>query len=174
MNTVLDQPVVDRTRESCRRVCWHWLVAVVISSSWLGCVQIDGGAIELSWALRDFDGDSAECIDMRIDVVTLCWRDAFIGGPLECDPGSSRDFVCEVEQGATAFEVQTGDQSLWIEVSCSNTSARAERSTYDVPAPIVRTITDGDIITLNSLLVIAARPDSQENCGDRPCTCPAL
>lgn len=133
-------------------------------------MEIDGGAVEFSWAVRDFSGESTDCITAKIDTVTLCWRDTAITDQLDCVSDDSRDFVCDREQGATAFEVPPGERTLWIEVGCSTSGTRADPAGYEVPAPIVRTVTSGDIVTLNSLLVVASK--TQENCGERPCTCP--
>lgn len=135
-----------------------------------GCVAVDGGAVEFSWAVRSFDGSEIGCVLAKIDTVSLCWRDSIITGSTECLTEASSDFRCDREQGATSFSVPSGEQTLWIEVSCATTGARADRAGYEVPAPIVRTVTNGGIVTLNSLLIVAS--DRQERCGDRPCTCP--
>ncbi len=138
-----------------------------------GCVQIDGGAVELSWAVRNFEGNPLECATAKIDTVRLCWRSVDVTGALACASDAQASFVCDQEQGASAFEVPTGDQSLWVEIDC--TTGAADPSTYDVPAPIVRTVSEGNIVTLNSLLIVVATPPNPNTptfCLDRPCTCP--
>ena len=134
-----------------------------------GCTQIDGGAVEFSWALRDFAGDSISCSQAGIETVTLCWQRVDDPGDFECQPEMSRQFLCAVEQGSTAFEVPTGPTALWIEVTCEGQFQTADPTTYDVPSAIVRTVRDGEIVTLNSLLIVATEAS---DCGNRTCTCP--
>lgn len=132
------------------------------------CVQIDGGAVELSWAVFDFGGDGQSCVAAGISEVNLCWQasDGLSSG-FVCESGSSHSFECETEQGSTAFEVPPGPTSLWIEVTCGATAQRAIEGTYQVPAPIVRTVRDGEIVSLNSLLIVAT-----ERGGEPSSTCP--
>lgn len=128
--------------------------------------------MELSWAVFDFGGDGRSCEFSGISDVTLCWQAADgLSSEFSCEPESSHDFDCITEQGSTPFEVPPGPTSLWIEITCAQTGAPAPLDTYQVPAPIVRTVSDGDIISLNSLLIVATERGSQ--CGDRTCTCPA-
>lgn len=138
---------------------------------WTGCVQIDGGAVELSWAVFDFGGDGRSCEFAGISEVNLCWQPADgLSSDFICEPDASHDFECVTEQGSTAFEVPPGPTSLWIEVTCAQNLQRAPLESYQVPAPIVRTVRDGEIVSLSSLLIIATERGT--DCGERPCTCP--
>jgi hypothetical protein len=143
------------------------LLALVLACG-SSCVEIDGGAVELSWALRDFAGESRNCESTGLGTVTLCWQPSD-GGTSEfvCAPETSRRFVCDVERGSTAFEVPPGPTALWIEVSCGQETTSADPGTYEVPSPVVRTVGEGEVVTLNSLLIVAT---PLQGCGDR-CTC---
>lgn len=145
---------------------WRAIALIAITCS--GCVQIDGGAVELSWAVFDFAGEGQSCIQAGISDVNLCWQAADgLSTGFVCEDASSHDFDCATEQGSTAFEVPPGRTSLWIEITCRGTEQRAIEGTYQVPAPIVRTVVDGEIVSLNSLLIISTR-----RCGEPTCTCP--
>ena len=158
MNTQVVRAVRNRYR------CL-WALAAIL---WTGCVQIDGGAIELSWAVFDFEGEGQSCESAGISEVNLCWQAADgLSSEFVCQPEASHDFDCETEQGSTAFEVPPGPTSLWIEITCEQTRDRATPGSYQVPAPIVRTVRDGEIVSLNSLLVVAT-----PSCGEGDCTCP--
>lgn len=127
--------------------------------------------MELSWAVRDFDGNPRSCGDAGIGTVTLCWQAADgLSSEFVCQDGARETFECDRERGSTEFEVPTGPTALWIEVGCGESGAPAEPGSYEVPAPIVRTVRDGQIVTLNSLLIIAT--PQRSSCGARECTCP--
>lgn len=145
-----------------------WRVIALIAITCTSCVQIDGGAVELSWAVFNFTGDGQSCIDAGISDVNLCWQAADgLSSEFVCVDGAQHSFECATEQGSTAFEVPPGPTSLWIEITCAANQQRAIEGTYQVPAPIVRTVRDGEIVSLNSLLIVATA-----RCQEPTCTCP--
>ncbi|RMH39009.1 MAG: hypothetical protein D6689_17995 [Deltaproteobacteria bacterium] len=135
-------------------------------------MQIDGGAVELSWSLRTLDGDAADCdlvgADGRdlpdIDAVRVCWEPVGDAGELSgvCDPVRSDRFRCDSLHGVTGFVVEPGPTAIWIEPVCEGTGRPPPADRYAVPAPIVRTVASGEVATLNALL-IAVRPDACES-----------
>ena len=130
-----------------------------------GCVAIDGGAAELSWTVRSPEGESSSC-DLRgaddepdIAEVRICWEALEDDGSefdLRCDRDNSRSFECTVEHGVTGFEIAPGRTALWIEPLCEDSGSLPPPDRYEVPAPIVRTIEDGQVAILNALLIVAA------------------
>lgn len=142
---------------------------VVIGSS--GCIEIEGGAVELSWSLRSFDGQPVDsCDDARLDRVRICWQAVEEGETLDaaCRPGQFDDFPCGEENGASGFEIAPGRTAFWIEPLCEDGGA-ATAGTYEVPPPIVRTVEEGRIVTLNSLLIVVTPEGSP--CPPSGCTC---
>jgi hypothetical protein len=146
-------------------------VAISLGAMTGACVQIDGGAVELSWSIRNFDGESASC-DLRIsggenfaDIadVRICWEPVPEEGELDqvCDPVSSTRFRCREGHGVTDFGIEEGPTAIWIEPVCEGTGVVPPPDKYQVPAPIVRNITSGGVATLNALLIVAA-PDACE------------
>jgi len=149
-------------------------IAATAVTMGLACVQIDGGAVELSWSIRDFDGCQASC-DLRakddqcndaedfadLGQVRICWEAIGDGGELALDCG--RDpavndnslFNCDLVHGVTGFEIPPGPTAVWIEPLCEDTGLTPPPDRYEVPAPIVRNITSGEVATLNALLVVA-------------------
>lgn len=153
------------------------MLHVIVVATWLGvmgtgCVQIDGGAVELSWSIRNFDGESANC-DLKtsdgstdfadIADIRICWEPVPEDGELSgaCDPVLSTRFDCPSAHGVTGFEIAPGDTALWLEPVCEVTGVTPTVGKYEVPAPIVRDVTSGEVITLNALLIVAA-PDACE------------
>jgi hypothetical protein len=122
-----------------------------------GCVAVDGGAVELSWDIRDADGQPLDspCTAARIAQVGLCARrcdlDAsFAGncqGELVCPKAQ---WSCEKLTGSTRFDLPEGPTELFIEAYCEDGSkARG----VQVPSPIVRSISAGQVAQLNALLI---------------------
>jgi hypothetical protein len=122
-----------------------------------GCVEASGGAVEVSWSLRDISGATTTCDDARVEEMHLYWQ----------VDNRTRDDVwsCTDGRGVTGFDLEPGSVSLWLEPECANGPALA--GSYRAPPVIVRTITEGDVITLETQLIEVRAAD----CSD-DCTCP--
>ncbi len=147
------------------------LTFVLVGS--FSCVEIDGGAVELAWTLRDFQGDNNTCGKSEVDKVRVCWRSLGDAGtaPSECViirtdgglAGQLRDFDCSASRGVTRFEVPAGRTSLFIEPLCAG--GNPARGPYQVPPPIVRTVEDGKVVTINQLLIVASNAECHTDAG---------
>jgi hypothetical protein len=137
------------------------------------CVDIQGGAAELSWSLRSFEGGPvADCVDAGITSVRLCWVGAGDGGEQagSCDPDRQATFDCDAEHGATGFNLPDGPTAFWIEPICDDGDP-ATPGTFQVPAPIVRRIEEGKVVNLSSLAIVVGE-DGSPTCGPTgECTC---
>jgi hypothetical protein len=151
--------------------------AAAVGSTGTGCVAIDGGAVEVSWSIRSFEGDAVgTCLEARIDKIRLCWNPltdpAPDGAPDEpCPPDQRRSFPCDDSSGVTGFDLDPGLTAFWIEPVCTD-GEPADPGTYQVPPPIVRTVREGRIISLNSLLLVVN--PSANGCTTTACTCRRL
>lgn len=149
---------------------WH-VIIVALGLAVTGCVEVEGGAVEFSWTLRNFEGnpiadDPAEsCGLVRIDRIRLIWESPPDNGELVL---GNDDFDCEANRGVTGFVVPAGSQLLRIIPICEG-DMLPQVHTYEVPPPILRDVQSGEVVTLNSLLVVA------EACGvqgaNSDCTC---
>lgn len=143
------------------------LVALLAVAS-AACIEIDGGAVELSWSLRSFDGDRVgSCSKALIEDVRVCWQPVSGVGTVDSTCDASQSFPCGEENGVSGFEIDPGSTAFWVLPICRD-GAPAEEGTYQVPPPIVRTVEDGKIVTLNSLLIVVT---PFEQCSDAGCTC---
>jgi hypothetical protein len=106
-----------------------------------------GGAVELSWALRDRTRGFVSCTDARLKTIRLDWtvgeERGFDSWP--CDNNGER-------RGVTGFDVPVGTVSLTISPECSG-GERAAETSYDVPPPIVRKVELGGIVTLGAVVI---------------------
>jgi len=144
------------------------IVTVIMFGALLGssaCVDVNGGAVELSWSLRTPEGDPNSCLGATIEKVRLCWSPATEQGVRVCE--GSRTFACVDERGFSAFEIEPGPTAFWIEPLCEDTLIVPDPATYEVPPPLIRTVSEGQVVTLNALLIVAT--DSRCNSGF--CTC---
>ena len=142
--------------------------ALVLPLVLAGCVAVDGGAVELSWDIRQADGMALDdaCDASRIAQVGLCARrcddDAVPAGvcqgALVCPKAQ---WSCGDFSGATEFDLPEGPTELFIEAYCQDGS-RAQG--VQVPAPIVRSISKGRVSQLNALLITLPPPAAGEAC----------
>jgi hypothetical protein len=143
-----------------------------------GCENIGGGAAEFSWALRTFEGDALDsdltqaCRDAGLSAVELCWRSAGVGGDFDaCSDGLRRRFKCDFGHGVTRFEIPEGQTSLRIFPICEDGQPPLAE-TYQVPSPVLRRSQSGEVITLNSLLIVVwDRASTRSQCAPAGCTC---
>lgn len=149
-------------------------VCLTLSGCWISaCIEVDGGAAEVSWSLRSEDGDSVDsCGTALIEKVRLCWEalddGSVLGGGGPCRSGHQRSFPCEESSGITAFNLPPGQTAFWIEPVCDD-GEPADARTYQVPPPIVRNVEDGQIVSLNSLLLVVS--PTNDVCPPTGCTC---
>ena len=110
--------------------------------------------MEASWALRAFDGSNIkDCPPtFRVEKVRLCWSASqaeATQGEL-CAPSQWEEFDCTIRRGVTGFRVPAGPTFFTIEPVCSGDIALG---VFQAPPPILRTVENGEVVTLNSLLI---------------------
>jgi hypothetical protein len=167
MNTLAPQSVSAKSSRQSRIVP----VLLAALSLWIvlenvQCVGIDGGAAELTWSLRTFNGESSNCKLANVSHMRLCWN-SVEDGDSGCRPGQFRDFECIQETGVTLFEIPPGSAKFNVVPICED-GFRAADGTYQAPSEIVRTVRDGEVVTLDALLIVVTDLDS---CSGSACTC---
>jgi len=105
-----------------------------------GCVQIEGGAVELRWAIRDQDGRTRSCERTEIDTVTLVGED-------EQGEPSAFVFDCDEGHGTTHFGLAEGSYLFRIEPGGPGAKG------VTVPNPIVADVHEGDVTDLQVLVL---------------------
>ncbi|MSP15650.1 MAG: hypothetical protein EXR73_03370 [Myxococcales bacterium] len=122
------------------------MLAVLGATS--ACVDVQGGAVELAWSLRRSDGVSS----VQTDCASEHLAEVRLRG--ESDDGASRfaeSWACDRSYGTTLFAIAEGRYSLSIEALCPVT---IEPARVVVPDPIVRDVVEGEVVNLNSLLIL--------------------
>jgi hypothetical protein len=135
-------------------------------------VDVNGGAVELSWSIHKTDGTQSSCAEANLAQVALCLRscDAFAAGLCrrQLPDGTLVDdmqcpfvtFSCDRLHGSTAFEIPPGRKELWIRPLCANATVLA---TAQVPESLLRDVTEGEVTELNALLITV--PSQGPACG---------
>lgn len=131
----------------------------------IGCEELDGGAVELSWTFFTTRGEPLECAAANVGAVRVVWEVQRADGTSTSD---FETFECEDESGATSFRITPGRAAFSVLPICESGEAAAP-GTFESPPPIVRTVDDGRVVTLDTLLVVLRR----DGCTAKaPCACP--
>ena len=123
-----------------------------------GCDDVSGSAVELSWILRPpTTTDAASCAQTRIRQMRLLWDVAGDAG--------SQAWPCTDTRAVTDFDLPAGEATLWVVPECDG--GPAAEDTYEAPAPVVRTLAVGEVVSLDAVVVQV----QIANCSLQPCIC---
>jgi hypothetical protein len=117
-----------------------------------GCTQVDKGAVEVSWSLYTDSGSTTQCEESGLENIVLQWT---VVGDDDHESRRNHAFQCDDRHGVTGFEVTEGTASLWLALTCIG-GATPDALMYEAPPPIVRSITAGDVVTLETQLIQVA------------------
>jgi hypothetical protein len=109
-----------------------------------GCTNVTGGAVELSWSLHGTDGKPVECVDAGVGRIRLIWQ---VGSTERFDA-----WPCTDNRAVTGFEIPEGDALLSVAPECVS-GQPADLDFYQAPAPVARTVTEGDVVELHAIVV---------------------
>lgn len=134
-----------------------------------GCVDVNGGAVELSWRLRPA---SSSLPDKFVD----CTSGQPGTGPVarirlgwEMQDGTGRvgeaSWRCDDNYGVTGFDLPEGEALLEVQPECLDGPATAD--TYTAPAPQRRRVILGDTVSLGAVEIVL----QVSYCGQQPCIC---
>jgi hypothetical protein len=130
-----------------------------------GCVRIDGGAVEISWVVRSYDGRAITdcgCSDPEIARVqlNLVGVGGDIDGTMPCAGRAECQFSCQRQTGSTPFEIPQGRAGsdgiapqYQISVSALGTDG-SPLAGVQSPAPILRTVVRGQPTEVEAFLLV--------------------
>ena len=140
-------------------------VALTLSAA-AGCIDVDGGAVELSWKLRPASSslpDKFVSCDSGLDGtgkvtrIRLDWRVR--------DRVGFESWRCDDNRGVTGFDLPEGEALLSVTPECED--GPADPASYIAPAPEQRQVNLGDTVSLGAVEVVV----SVSYCGQQPCIC---
>ena len=121
------------------------IVTLAFAVSASACVEIDGGAVEVSWVIRSPSGagiTDCGCAAPAIAAVRLVLRG--VGGTIEgatpCAGRAQCDFPCQRQTGATPFDIRETLPGESYEVSVVAVADGVVLPEVKRPAPILREV----------------------------------
>jgi hypothetical protein len=124
------------------------------------CVEIDGGAVEISWVIRSPAGGGISdcgCASPAIETVRLVLRGVrgSIAGATPCAGRAQCDFPCQRQTGATPFDIRETVGAERYEVSVVAVADGVELPEVMKPAPILREVVRGQPTEVESFQLVA-------------------
>jgi hypothetical protein len=134
-------------------------LAFAMSAS--ACVEIDGGAVEVSWVVRTPSGAGITdfgCADPAIATVRLVLRGVggTIDGATPCAGRAQCDFPCQRQTGATPFDIRETLAGERYEVSVVAVANGVELPQVTSPAPILREVVRAQPTQVEAFQLVAA------------------
>lgn len=101
-----------------KRIAWMWSFLLGATATALpACVQIHGGAIEVSWAIFAPGGraiNDCGCVDPAIVEIRLNLSSTDAAGANPCEGRAECQFSCGQKTGSTPFDIPSGRYSMWL------------------------------------------------------------
>jgi len=137
--------------------------ALLLSLSFLSaaCVEIDGGAVEISWVIRSETGSAiTDCGCASPSIATVRLKLTGVGGTIEdyqpCAGNAHCDFPCGRQTGSTPFNIKEthGDERYQVSIAAVGTDG-TELLQVMTPAPILREDARGQPTEVESMQLVA-------------------
>lgn len=156
----LHPAIQDSRRRRETRVAALLLTGLAVLAA--GCLELDGGAVEVAWVVRDTDQRARTCKEADIAHVRVTVLRETDGGVYEdlCRAGviGRCTFDCEAGDGTTPFKIPAGWYFFGLEVRDGDGQRKPE-SEVEVPAPTRRRVLRGQMVDLGVWqLVVRAAP----------------
>jgi hypothetical protein len=127
------------------------------------CVEIDGGAIEISWLVRSTAGSpitDCGCAEPQIAAVRLVvtGRGGSLEGATPCAGEARCDFPCQRRTGSTAFDIEQTDGLERYEISVVAVGLDGQEISKErvmTPAPILREVVHGQPTEVEAFQLVA-------------------
>ena len=136
-------------------------ILLLLSSLSTACVEIDGGAVEISWVIRSKAGSAITdcgCASPSISAVRLDLTG--VGGAVDkkkpCAANAQCDFPCARQTGATAFNIPEthGDERYQVAITALGMDGSPLLQVM-APAPILREVVRGQPTEVASMQLVA-------------------
>ncbi len=125
------------------------------------CVEIDGGAVEISWVIRSETGSAiTDCGCASPSIATVRLKLTGVGGTIEdyqpCAGNAHCDFPCGRQTGSTPFNIKEthGDERYQVSIAAVGTDG-TELLQVMTPAPILREVARGQPTEVESMQLVA-------------------
>jgi hypothetical protein len=161
-----------RVAQLVRVVTLSTIVGLPLGAAAIGCVEINGGAVEASWAIFARDGraiSDCRCSDPGIAYV----RVDLDGESHPCDDKDACRFSCDRKVGATPFMIPPGQYLIsLVPVGADGMDLPAGSSPGEVqwPAAESRTVVRGQPTDLEAFMLESSCAASCDRGSQSPCS----
>jgi len=134
------------------------LAVQVTMLTFVGCVNIQGGAVEARWVLRNNNGIAVACDDGQPNIDTV--RFVLVpseGGQDPCAATTHCRFACQDLAGITPFVIPQGAYTMSIQPLGVDQQPLGPKQGVAVPLPTVRQVRKGQLTDLDVNMIILAR-----------------
>ena len=150
------------TTNALRSAFWSIAVAAVALTSASGCMELDGGAAEVAWVVRDSEQRARDCDEINVSYVRLQVLEESDGGLRDLCTSPDVDigrctFECDDRRGTTPFKIPEGWYYFGLAVLGPDLKPRSPDE-IAVPAPIYRRVLDGEILDLGVWQIVYTQP----------------
>jgi len=133
----------------------HHATCVAALATLGGCVDIEGGAIEARWTLRNGQGERLRCDDPAVGASTVRLRLLpEPDGDDRCAELAYCRFACTDELAVTPFVIPQGTYAIGIELLTAEGRALGPADGVRTPALLLRRVATGELTSLNVSLVL--------------------
>jgi hypothetical protein len=126
----------------------------------LGCVDVSGGAVQARWALRikSCPSNNCTCMDAQVAQMEIVMIPTG-GGADPCAVDHRCRFVCSEQkgEGITKFVIPEGEYAISLQAIDPSGKVLGPEDRVSVPAPVVRSVFNGQLTDLNVNLIIVDR-----------------
>jgi hypothetical protein len=155
------------------RLAWPAVIACVGLLAPVGCIDINGGAVEIAWAAFTKDGRAitdCSCADPSIATVRLNLVSDPDGASQPCADLAACRFACNRKIGATSFMIPPGRYLMSL-VAVGADGVDLPVSAVESPAPQSREVVSGQPTELEAYML---RTNCAVQCNSadftQPCT----
>jgi hypothetical protein len=137
---------------------------IVCAVSAAACIQVEGGAVELSWVVQSRSGAAITdcgCAEPAIETVrlVLVGVGGGVAGHRPCDGTAQCDFSCHRQTGSTRFDIRETGTSEAYEISVVALDSNGVEIPDDQvmsPAPILRGVVKGQVTETEAFQLVAS------------------
>lgn len=158
-----------------KRIAWPVPLVLVVATLLAGCVEVNGGAVEIRWDIRDLGGARVGCegdgedpgarqlLKLSKLYFQLELKDAISGQDTCLEQGETCRFECttgsnEILSGSTPFSIPEGRYLMTSYAVGQPQGAEPRRLGVSdrvvAPYPVLRQVAEGEVTDLNVNLII--------------------
>jgi hypothetical protein len=133
------------------------LVTLGLAVTWGACVEVDGGAVEVSWKVFSPSGgecpeDGSRCETGRVGTVQIRAQRVDVPDGGAAAVAYTRDFPCQAATGSTRFDLPAGRYAVDL-VPTPAGACTGGPCRFTTPPPLVKDVEYGKVAQMGLVLI---------------------